>query len=77
MTIPLCRPYVSEEIKAEVLKVLDSGWLSEGETTRELERAVAAHVGVKHAVAVTSCTTGLEAALRWPGPGPGGRGDRP
>jgi len=71
MNIPLCRPYMDQEIKDQVLRVLDSGWLSEGEHTRELERLVAEHAGAAHAVAVTSCTAGLEVALRCLGIGPG------
>ncbi len=71
MRIPLIRPYVTDEVKAKVLEVLDSGYLTEGPVTRELERAFREYVGCRHALAVTSCTTGLELALRCLGVGAG------
>jgi len=71
MRIPLIRPYVTDEVKARVLQVLDSGHLTEGPVTRELEKAFRDYVGARHALAVTSCTTGLEMALRCLGIGPG------
>lgn len=71
MKIPLIKPYITEEIKKKVLEVLDSGFLTEGSVTREFETAFAEYVGAKHAIAVTSCTTGLEIALRALGIGPG------
>ena len=69
--IPLIRPYVTDEVRARVLEVLDSGYLTEGPVTRELETAFRQYVGCRHALAVTSCTTGLELALRCLGIGPG------
>jgi perosamine synthetase len=71
MRIPLIRPYVTDEVKAKVLEVLDSGYLTEGPVTRELEAAFRSYIGCPHAIAVTSCTTGLEIALRCLGVGPG------
>jgi dTDP-4-amino-4,6-dideoxygalactose transaminase len=62
--IPLIRPFISEEVKQSVIAVLDSGHLTEGKVTRDLEAAVENFIGVKHCIAVTSCTTGLELALR-------------
>jgi len=69
--IPLTRPFMNQEIKDRVCAVLDSGFLTEGPVTREFEAAVAQFVGCQHAIAVTSCTTGLEIALRALGIGPG------
>ena len=54
-----------------VAAVLDSGYLTEGAVTHELERTFADYVGVPHAIAVTSCTTGLELAFRAVGIGAG------
>jgi dTDP-4-amino-4,6-dideoxygalactose transaminase len=69
--IPLIRPYITEEVKAKVLEVLDSGYLTEGPVAHELEAAFRQYIGCRHAIAVTSCTTGLELALRCLGIGPG------
>jgi dTDP-4-amino-4,6-dideoxygalactose transaminase len=57
--IPLAVPDVGEEEIDEIRKVFGTGFLTEGETTREFEKKIAEYVGVKHAIAVTSCTTGL------------------
>jgi dTDP-4-amino-4,6-dideoxygalactose transaminase len=64
MRIPLTRPYITQEIKDKVCEVLDSGYITEGKVTREFEYSVRDYIGCEHAVAVTSCTTGLEIALR-------------
>lgn len=69
--IPLIRPYISDRVKALVNEVLDSGYLTEGPVTTRFEQAVASYVHVNHALAFTSCTTGLETALRAIGVGSG------
>ncbi len=71
MPIPLIKPYLPPGTEEKVREVLDSGYLTEGPVTREFEQAVADYVGVLHAIAVTSCTTGLELALRALGIGRG------
>lgn len=71
MKIPLTKPFINQEIIESVLSVLDSGYLTEGPVTHELEQAVAHYTGASFAIAVTSCTTGLEIALRALGIGPG------
>jgi perosamine synthetase len=71
MKIPLIKPFINQEIKNTVLEVLDSGYLTEGPVTHEFERVFSEFVGSSHAIAVTSCTTGLEIALRALGIGPG------
>ncbi len=62
--IPLMKPFVNQDVKDSVCAVLDSGYLTEGPMTRSLEKAFREFIGCKHALAVTSCTTGLEMALR-------------
>ena len=69
--IPLIKPVITPALKDRVCQVLDSGYLTEGPVTREFERRVAEFTGARHALAVTSCTTGLELALRAVGVGPG------
>lgn len=44
-------------------RVLDSNYLNDGAVTHEFERAIAERIGSRHAVAVTSGTTALFAAL--------------
>lgn len=62
-TIPLAVPEVGEEELLEIKKVFSTKFLTEGETTKEFEEKVAKYVGVKRAIAVTSCTTGLHSVL--------------
>lgn len=50
---------------------LMSGWLTQGPQVAAFEKAFAQRHGVKHALAVTSCTTGLHLALAALGIGPG------
>ncbi|MBU0505090.1 MAG: DegT/DnrJ/EryC1/StrS aminotransferase family protein [bacterium] len=69
--IPLIKPYITQEVKDKVIDVLDSGYLTEGPVTHELETLFQEYIGCTHAIAVTSCTTGLELALRALGIGPG------
>lgn len=69
--VPLMRPYLTEGIRARVLEVLESGYWTEGPVTRELEAAFREYLGCPHALAMTSCTTGLDAALRCLEIGPG------
>lgn len=71
MKIPLIKPYIDEDIRKNVLDVLDSGYLTEGSVTKEFEERFSKYIGCKHSIAVTSCTTGLEAALRALGIGEG------
>lgn len=69
--IPLIKPYLPDKVKDRVLQVLDSGFLTEGPVARELEEAFRSYIGCGRAVAFSSCTTGLETALRVLGVGPG------
>jgi dTDP-4-amino-4,6-dideoxygalactose transaminase len=54
-----------------VLDVLRGGWLTMGPKTAEFEAAFARHLGVEHAVAVSSCTAALHLAYLAAGVGPG------
>jgi len=71
MNIPLIKPYIDDEIKVMVNEVLDSGFLTEGEVTYELEALVKKYTGCEYAISFSSCTTGLETALRCIGIKPG------
>lgn len=62
--IPLAIPHIEQEERETVLKVLESGWLAHGEYNYKLEEKFAEFIGVKHAVAMNSCTSALEISLK-------------
>lgn len=70
-SIPLIKPFLPISVEERVIEVLKSGYLTEGPVTKAFEQAVATYCGATHALAVTSCTTGLELALRALGVSPG------
>jgi dTDP-4-amino-4,6-dideoxygalactose transaminase len=63
--LPLARPPVPDpELAAEDLRdILESGVLTNGPRARALEERVADYLGVRHCIAVSSCTAGLILAL--------------
>lgn len=60
--VPFFRPSIGEAEIAEVVKCLQSGWLTSGPTTKRFEANFAAAVGAKHAVALNSATAALHLA---------------
>jgi len=69
--LPYGRHSIDEDDVQAVTAALRSGWLTTGPAVAELERAVAAAVGASHAVAVSSGTAALHAAVAAAGIGPG------
>jgi UDP-sulfoquinovose synthase len=61
--LPFHRPPIEEEDIRAVTRALESGWLTHGPLCREFETAVAAHVGARRAVALSSGTAALHLAL--------------
>lgn len=62
--IPNQRPTYDKQTKAELLKVLDSGWVGYGPKTLEFEKKFAEYVGAKYAVATNSATSALDLCLK-------------
>jgi UDP-4-amino-4,6-dideoxy-N-acetyl-beta-L-altrosamine transaminase len=69
--IPYNRPSIRKEEIEEVVNVLKSGWLTQGPKTFEFEKQLADYLGVKHAIAVNSCTAALHLSLIVSGIGQG------
>lgn len=61
--IPWWAPQIGDAELAHVIDVLESGYVNDGEITRQFERRLAELLEVKHAVAVTSGTAALFLAL--------------
>ena len=66
--IPINRPWLSDEEKKEILKVLDEGILTSpalegGKRVREFESLLRSYLNIKHVIAVNSGTSALLAAL--------------
>ena len=69
--INVMQPWLGDEESAAVAEVIASGWVAQGPRVAEFERRFAEHQQAEHAVAVSSCTTGLHLALVVAGVGPG------
>lgn len=71
MTIPIVQVNVGKEEKDAVMRVLESGQLTQGHVVKEFENAFAEYLGVKHAIATSSGTSALHTALVANGVGSG------
>ena len=69
--IRLAKPTVGADELAEIAKVMESGYLTQGPVVGEFERQIAGYVGVSHAFAMSSATTALHLGLVAMGVGPG------
>ena len=63
MKISIAKPYFTKDEIKEVEKVLKSGWVVQGPKVKEFEEMFAKFVGVKYAIAVSSCTAALHLSL--------------
>jgi len=70
-SVPLARPSFDESELALVAEVLRSGWVTQGPKVGEFERAFAARVGAREAVAVSNATAALFLCLHAQGIGRG------
>lgn len=55
---------IIEEVYRKVKEMLDSGWVTNSEYVMKLEEEVSKFLGVKHVIAVSSCTSGLMLVLK-------------
>lgn len=74
--IPINRPWLGEEERREVLRVIEENALTSaashgGRRVRDFEGALADYLGSRHVIAVNSGTAALHAALLAAGIGPG------
>jgi dTDP-4-amino-4,6-dideoxygalactose transaminase len=69
--LPYCLPSISDEEIAEVVDSLRSNWITTGPKTKQFESELAAYVGARHVVAVSSCTAALHITLAAHDIGPG------
>ena len=69
--IPFSPPDMTEAEVKEVSEAILSGWITTGPRTKELEKQIAAYVGVNKAVCLNSQTACAEMALRVLGVGEG------
>jgi perosamine synthetase len=70
-TVPLARPSFDRSELELVAEVLRSGWVTQGPKVVEFERAFAAWIGAREAVAVSNATAALFLSLHAQGIGPG------
>ncbi|AMW05621.1 DegT/DnrJ/EryC1/StrS family aminotransferase [Gemmatimonas phototrophica] len=61
--LPFALPDLTETEIDAVVRVLRSGWITTGPETRAFEQEFAERLGVRHAIAVSSCTAALHLAL--------------
>lgn len=61
--IPISLPSLGEEEWLALREPIESGWLTQGPKVAEFEKLFATRHEVKHAIAVSSCTTALHLAL--------------
>lgn len=63
MKVEWSQPNIGQEEKNAVMRVMDSGWLSQGPETKAFERELGAIVGNQNCVAVNNGTSALITAL--------------
>ena len=59
----LSKPFIDFKEINNVKKVLESGWLSYGKISHDLEKMVSKELGFKNTLAVNSCTSGIHSLL--------------
>lgn len=64
--VPIVQPALPTfgELEPDLRSILSTGMVTKGQYLRRFEEACAEHLGVRHAVGVSSCTTGLMLAYK-------------
>lgn len=73
MTVPFHRPWILDEDVDRVAATLRSGWLTSGPRCDEVEAELRRLTGARHALAMSSCTAALHAAVARHRPRPADR----
>jgi dTDP-4-amino-4,6-dideoxygalactose transaminase len=71
MKIPFSPPFIDDDVKAEVMSALESGWITTGPKVKALEQETAKYAGIEQVLCINSATSGLMLALHWLGIGKG------
>jgi dTDP-4-amino-4,6-dideoxygalactose transaminase len=61
--LPFHRSWLEDDEINEVVDTLKSGWMTTGPKTQRFEEAFRDYIGCKHAIALNSCTAGLNISL--------------
>jgi dTDP-4-amino-4,6-dideoxygalactose transaminase len=69
--VPITRPSLGDAEAEAAVRVIKSGWITQGPEVAAFEREFAQAVGAAHAAALANCTVALELALRCVGVRPG------
>ena len=71
MNIPFSPPDISQLEINEIVDAMKSKWITTGPRAKLFENLISEYCGTPKAVAVSSCTAGMELVLRYLGVGPG------
>ena len=69
--LPFSPPNIDDDIIAEVVATLKSGWITTGPRMKALEKAVEEFTGMPKVLCVNSATAAMELVLMWLGIGEG------
>ncbi|MBI1837207.1 MAG: DegT/DnrJ/EryC1/StrS aminotransferase family protein [Flavobacteriia bacterium] len=69
--IPFSPPNINQKAIDEVVKMLQSGWITTGPRTKAFEKEITEYCGNQATLCLNSATAGLETILRWFGVGEG------
>ncbi len=58
MQLPITKPYFTQREFELIQEPLKTGWVVQGKYVEQFEKNIAQFIGVKHAVALNSCTSG-------------------